>query len=58
MKSVTIRDRKTDEILVKIIHRKDGRVDSLTHANMDGRLKIQIRDDQNCLITFYPERSE
>lgn len=55
MRSVTIRDRETNEILIKVLHRTNGQIENLTHIKMSGQLKIQIRDDQNCLTTYYPE---
>jgi len=58
MRSVTIRDRETNEILIKVLHRTNGQIESLTHIKMSGQLKIQIRDDQNCLTTYYPELSD
>ena len=62
MRSVTIRDRETNEILIRVLHRTNGiifssisQIEILTHIKMSGQLKIQIRDDQNCLTTYYPE---
>ena len=52
MKSVTIKNKKTNKLLLKIIHRKDGTIDMIKDAAMDDQITIDVRDDSNCKVIF------
>lgn len=49
MKSVTIRNPRTEEILIKILHRKNGMIEVTCIAEWKD-LIIDIRDDDGCKV--------
>ena len=51
MKSVTIKDRKGD-ILIKIVHTKNGKYTCVHAGELDGQIYIEARDDKNCKVEF------
>ena len=52
IKSVTIKNRKTGQILFKILERKNGKVE-LTYLSVDkDRFDFDIRDERNQKMIF------
>lgn len=57
MKSVTIRDPRTDHIIVKVLHRKNGEFE-VTRLEALKDLIIDIRDDQGCKVRMGGAKEE
>uniref|UniRef100_A0A6M3LSI9 Uncharacterized protein n=1 Tax=viral metagenome TaxID=1070528 RepID=A0A6M3LSI9_9ZZZZ len=55
MKSVTI--KQNGEVLIKIIHRKNGVIDLIKRPDL-AKLEIDVRDDRNYKIQFGPHIEE
>jgi hypothetical protein len=55
MKSVTIKNKRTNEVLVKIIRRKNGVYDLIKHNSISDNLTFEVRDDKNRKILFKGE---
>ena len=52
IKSVTIRNRQTGQILFKIINRKNGKVELTYLATDKDRFDFDIRDERNQKMIF------
>ena len=52
MKSVTIRDKR-GEILVKVIHRKNGKYDLIKTPEIDRDCDIEVGADDNSKVIFW-----
>lgn len=51
MKSVTIRDKKTGEVYLKVMRHKDGHYTIDQNYNIS-QVDIEVRDENNCKVIF------
>ena len=57
MKSITIKDTRKGEILIKLIHRKSGKYDLIVRDDIKGQVEITARGDDGCLVWFQARKS-
>jgi len=56
IKSVTIKNRRTGQILFKVINRKNGKIE-LTYLSTDkDRFDFDIRDERNQKMYWMPDK--
>ena len=55
MKSVTVKDLHGN-ILVKVVHQKNGEYSCIHSTDLEGKIIIEARDEQNKKIDFVPIR--
>lgn len=51
MKSITVKD-KWGNLLIKVIHRKNGEYELVKHPDIQNDFAVEVRDDKNCKVTF------
>lgn len=52
MKSVTIRDKRTGEIIVKVIRKKNGEYELTRQKYLEDSITVDVREDNGSKVTW------